>query len=269
MKNKYKNIIYDPWFAQILQRDVYRLVVDDELIEKSREPALRESAGQVPTGQVYDLLRELQSKPLFMYAKVSTTSLFASQFLERVGFNLVDTNVIFNKPIAPRSKFAAHCAVRFAVSSDKSQVMEVARKNFVYSRFHLDRAIPNLLANKIKAEWVGNYFPTSLDYSVGKRGDEMVVAVVDERVVGFLQLLRRNEGQLIIDLIAVDASQRRKGIASDMIAYAESKCHGCERILVGTQVANIPSIRLYEKIGFRLCASKYVFHYHNLPLEEA
>jgi ribosomal protein S18 acetylase RimI-like enzyme len=139
--------------------------------------------------------------------------------------------------------------------------MEVARKNFVYSRFHLDRAVPNVLADKIKAEWVGNYF-------LGKRGDEMVVALVDERVVGFLQLLRRNEN-LIIDLIAVDASQRRKGIARDMIAYAESQYDDCSHIVVGTQVANIPSIRLYEKIGFRLRSSKYVFHYHNLPVEDA
>lgn len=263
MKDKHKNIVYDQWFSDIFQRDVYRLVVDEELIKKGRDVGSPE-----PRGEIYDRLRELQSKPVFMYAKVPCTSLSACNFLEKVGFNLVDTNVVFDKPVVPRRKLAGHCTVRFAVASDKSQVMEVARNNFVYSRFHLDRAVPNVLADKIKAEWVGNYFPTSLEYRVGKRGDEMVVAVVNERVVGFLQLLRRNNN-LIIDLIAVDSSQHRKGIASDMIAYAESECHGSERILVGTQVANIPSIRLYEKIGFRLRSSKYVFHYHNLPVEDA
>jgi ribosomal protein S18 acetylase RimI-like enzyme len=172
----------------------------------------------------------------------------------------VDTNVVFEKPIAPAHEFAGYCAVRFVIPSDERQVVELARRSFVYSRFHLDSAIPKAVADTVKAEWVASYF-------AGKRGDEMVIALVDETVVGFLLLLWGNDGVLTIDLIAVDGNQRRKGIASDMITYAESQCHGCSRIKVGTQLANIPSIRLYEKIGFRMCMSKYVFHYHNLPVE--
>jgi ribosomal protein S18 acetylase RimI-like enzyme len=134
----------------------------------------------------------------------------------------------------------------------------LARRSFDYSRFHLDSVIPASVADTIKAEWAGNYF-------AGQRGDEMVVAVMRGTVVGFLLLLRGDKGVLNVDLIAVDRDMRRKGISSDMIAYAESQCRNCSRILVGTQVANVPSIRLYEKIGFRLFASHYVFHYHNPP----
>ena len=250
MMDEHKNIVHDQWLAQILQRDVYRLVVDDDLIEKAADQASRE----------HRLLRELQSRPVFMYAKVPTVSVRSIRFLEALGFSLVETNVVFEKPRAPTHEFAGHCAVRFAVPEDKSQVMGLAQKSFVYARFYVDAAIPRAVADTIKAEWAGNYF-------AGKRGDEMVVAPVNERIVGFLLLLRGNNGSLIIDLIAVDGDQRRAGIASDMIAYAECQCRGCSRMLVGTQVTNRPSIRLYEKIGFRMLASQYVFHYHNLPVE--
>jgi ribosomal protein S18 acetylase RimI-like enzyme len=255
MKVEHKNIIFDQWLAQILQRDVYKFVIDDELIEKTGDQAARE----------YRLLRELQSRPVFMYAKVSAIAPSAVKFLETLGFNLVDTNVVFEKPIASQQRFAGHCAVRFALPEDKNQVVALAEKSFVYSRFHLDKSIPEVIANTIKATWVGNFF-------AGKRGDQMVVALmgeasVNEVIVGFLQLLQRNN-DLTIDLIAVAENQRRKGVAGDMIAYAESQYQDCSRILVGTQVANIPSVRLYEKLGFRLCASNYVFHYHNLPLGE-
>jgi ribosomal protein S18 acetylase RimI-like enzyme len=33
-------------------------------------------------------------------------------------------------------------------------------------------------------------------------------------------------------------------------------------IVVGTQAANIPSVRLYESLGFRLRSSQYVLHHH-------
>jgi hypothetical protein len=31
---------------------------------------------------------------------------------------------------------------------------------------------------------------------------------------------------------------------------------------VGTQAANIPSLRLYESFGFRVCETAYVLHAH-------
>jgi ribosomal protein S18 acetylase RimI-like enzyme len=134
-------------------------------------------------------------------------------------------------------------------------VVEVAGRSFKYSRFHLDRAIPAELANKIKAAWVGNYF-------AGRRGQQMVIALVEGTIGGFVQLLYSQDKILTIDLIAVAENQRRKGIAGDMIAFAEAECGPFEHIRVGTQIANIPSMRLYEKLGFRVTEAHYVFHYH-------
>ena len=247
MNVSHKKIIYDQWLAKILQRDTYRLVADEDLIQKASDE----------TSSECQLLRELQSRPIFMYAKIPTTCLCAVNFLDRLGFSLVDTNVVFEKEIEQAHRFADNCVVRLSTPKDKSQVMELSKNGFAYSRFHLDSMISAPVANLIKAQWAGNYFAGAA------RGHKMVVALVDEAIVGFL-LLVRGDDDLIINLIAVDEMQRRKGIASDMIAYAEIQSSGYSRTVVGTQVANIASIRFYEKNGFRLCASNYVFHFHNL-----
>lgn len=238
-------VVTDPWLTDILQRDVYRLVVDVATLGKNGNDILC----------LNDLVESKADRPIFAYTKVATAALPAVKFVEQLGFNLIDTNIVFDKPISSSSTLRGHCQVRLAVPADEAQTVEVARQNFIYSRFHLDNAIPLEVANTIKAEWVRNYF-------LGQRGQQMVVAAVDGRIVGFLQLLYSNDDALIIDLIAVDKEHHRKAIASDMIAFAEANCGGFKQIRVGTQIANIPSIQLYEKIGFRMAGADYVFHYH-------
>ena len=89
----------------------------------------------------------------------------------------------------------------------------------------------------------------------------MVIALLDDEPVGFLQLILKYR-ELFIDLIGVDKNAQGKGLASAMIKYAEENIiHTC--IKVGTQIGNFPSIKLYQKLGFVLNGSDYVFHYHS------
>ena len=41
-----------------------------------------------------------------------------------------------------------------------------------------------------------------------------------------------------------------------------SEEHFGEKIIVGTQISNIPSIKFYQNLGFTPISSDYVFHYH-------
>lgn len=246
MADKHQDFVLDQWLTQVLQRDVYQLLATEDFVRKAENKATAENR----------LLTELQSRRVFIYTKVSTEAPGVVRFLESRGFNLIDTSVTFDKPVAPALAASGAATVRFAVAGDRDQVVELARRSFSYSRFHLDSALTRQEADRIKAEWVKNYF-------AGGRGNAMVVALAGEMVAGFLLLIYGKAGALVIDLIAIDENQRRKGIARDMIAYAESQCHGFTRLSVGTQVANIPSIRLYEGMGFKLASSQYVFHYHH------
>ena len=96
--------------------------------------------------------------------------------------------------------------------------------------------------------------------SEGLNGDEIFTLGV---LVNLLSHALLTLGLLTIDLIATMEKYRGRGIAERMIRYAEGHCHGFDTIKVGTQIANMPSLKLYERMGFRISDSQYVFHYHH------
>jgi len=194
----------------------------------------------------------------FAYSKVLASKPQSAAGLQACGFRLIDTNVQLDLPIAdvgdPTLTLPSGYEVRWAVENDRAGVEAVAGESFVFTRFHLDPDIPDEAANGIKAAWAGNFFD-------GKRGDQMAVATCKGEPVGFLQLLFA-DSTLIIDLIAVAGDHQGNKLASAMIQFAAQENASLDRYLVGTQIANTPSLRAYEKLGFRVCDASYVFHYH-------
>lgn len=237
------HLVPDFWLAERIGRNAYRLAVDENLLGRA---GIDDRA----------LLGYVLSESVFIYSRVSPTFAAGMRFLRRHRFDLVDTNVVFEKAIGGLRPPGAGFEIRDAVPADRNGVVEVAGGSFTCSRFHLDPEIPRAVANRIKADWANNYFE-------GKRGQRMVVAIDERRVAGFLQLLHGRDGVMTIDLVAVDERHRRKGMAREMIAFAETTATGMQRVRAGTQVANAASIRLYEDLGFRFVEAAYVFHYHN------
>lgn len=233
-------IVCDQWLSEIFGHDVCKVVVDDELVKSGAD----------------ELTTKIAGKPVFVYTKVPVECLCYVNFLEELGFRLVEANVVFEKQIAGAPDLASNCVLRFSEPGDEEQVTALAGRSFKYSRFHLDPLIPGEVANRVKTGWAANFF-------AGRRGQRMVIAEINDRIIGFAQLLFGKGGCLTIDLIAVDEGARRKGVGRDMISFAESGCEGFEKIRAGTQVANIASIRLYEKCGFMVVGANYVFHYHS------
>jgi len=232
----------DQWLSEMFGHDVLRLALNGPRDEDDFDLCK-------------DIRQHLERRPIFIYTKISVDAIRYIHGLEKVGFRLVDTSIIFEKKIVTDRTFCASTAIRFARGEDKAEVERIALRNFLYSRFHLDPKIPDEIANTVKANWATNFF-------TGTRGDAMVVSEHEGRLAGFLQLLYHG-ANITIDLIAVDQMYRRNHIASDMIDFAQRNLNGAKSIRVGTQVANLPSMALYEKTGFMIADAAYVFHYHN------
>ncbi len=237
-------IAADSWLAGILERPVHRVTgsvaVDDEA---SR---LR--------------LQELAAQSGFSYARVPTADMHSLDAFQAAGFRVVDTGITLDASSAPEraqvdSTGHPYATVRLARAEDASAVERIARAGFALSRFHLDPRIAPTLADEVKAQWAANFFR-------GKRGDYMVVAERGGEVAGFLQLLAEPHGLLVIDLIAVGAAHRKRGLAGAMICHAGQHCGRVARMRVGTQAANLDSLRLYQKLGFLISATAYVVHCH-------
>jgi GNAT superfamily N-acetyltransferase len=224
-----------------------------------RDAFLEEWLGY-PVGRVRDAaalpdaLADLNSYPRWMLeARAPSDRIGQAEPFTRCGFRLVDTNVQLTRVPGPLPALTKFC--RFATADDEQQVRAIAAQSFSLTRFHQDRRIPNETADRIKEEWVGNFFN-------GRRGQWMVVAEDELGVSGFLQLLKSGE-VVVIDLIAVAARARSKGVARSMIAYAAISCLGRDAELkVGTQLANSTSLRLYTKLGFQVSQATHVFHLH-------
>jgi ribosomal protein S18 acetylase RimI-like enzyme len=216
-------------------------------------PALR--LDRADTGDA-GWIGRLDHEDLFITVKLPAHDVAALGELEAIGFRVVDAALTFSAAaVGPQ---AADPRVRAARRGDRERVAELAGRAFRFSRFHLDPAIPRALADRVKQSWAANFF-------AGARGDAMVVAEQDGAILGFLQLLHGASSGFVIDLIAVAPEAARQGLARAMIGFAAAQgVNGAAPSgwRVGTQAANIASVRLYESLGFRLEHAQFVLHHH-------
>lgn len=191
----------------------------------------------------------------FIQAKIPVSNTQDISLLESLGFHLVDTNIVFSKKIEKSDDFSSKVKIRHAKLEDSHALGDLANDNFIFTRFHLDQNISKQCANDIKREWVKNFF-------TGKRGQALLVAEsADHSIAGFNQLIF-NKDELTIDLIAVDKKFQGQGMGKELIQAAQNLYPQFKKFIVGTQIANLSSIGLYQRMGFKLEQAKYVLHYH-------
>ncbi|GAB6126588.1 GNAT family N-acetyltransferase [Humidesulfovibrio idahonensis] len=207
---------------------------------------------------------DVPAGPCFVGAKAAADDAPALLRLQQLGFRVVDVNLQLVRPAEPLVMAAGTAGgVRFASPGDEPGVRALARAAFEHNRFHRDPEVGPELAGRIKEEWAANFF-------AGRRGDWMIVAEATAQaapgtgaVAGFLQLLSGPGGALVIDLVAVDAAWRGRGLARAMIAQALGACRTQPPPMrVGTQLGNAASLRLYAGLGFRHESASYVLHLH-------
>lgn len=187
------------------------------------------------------------------FAKVDVADTPAGVRLQDAGFRIVDTNVTFEHkggtPAAPAVSVAP------AAGGHAEALINLAGRAFRYSRFHLDPALPDDLANRVKREWVRNY-------TTGRRGLELLAAVDGATPVGFLAVLEQGDAR-VIDLVAVAPEAQGRGVGRTLVdTFVRRHAGNGRRLVVGTQLANAPSLRLYAACGFEVASASYVFHLH-------
>ena len=200
-----------------------------------------------------------QQQRAFYYSKVDVNRIDVARRLGALGFFVADTNVCLrlDRPTSVAFDFPG-VSVGDVAASDAALVLEVAGSAFRYTRFHQDPFIGADLAHAIKRAWCSSYLN-------GQRGDRLFVAKVDGRVAGFLAALTVDPGgnRAIIDLIGVAPAFQRRRVGSALTAaFIAHYRDRASMLQVGTQVANVASIRLYERFGFSLVSSEYVLHLH-------
>jgi ribosomal protein S18 acetylase RimI-like enzyme len=188
-------------------------------------------------------------------ARIDAADVGALAALEAAGMRVVNvTNTLTADPSEPLLGADA-VEVREADPERDQELLDVAERSFRYSRFHLDPEVPQAVADRIKRDWVWSYLN-------GLRGDELLVAVKDERPVGFLCGLPRDDVR-VIDLIGVAPEAQGLGAGRSLVrAFHERAAGRCDAVEVGTQVANTPATAFYERLGYLAVRAAYDLHMH-------
>ena len=235
-------LVPDAWLSGVFGYDVIRVVIEkDELVD----PKTVFPNDSLP-------------QRAFYYIKVPVTSVQQVGALTNAGFRVIDVNVTFERVPVQQVNSNNSILVRDVQAGDENAVLEIAETAFTYSRFHLDPFIPKELADKIKREWIANYLRHL-------RGERLLVAEIDGKPAGFLALLVTGDTEKfgVIDLIGVAKSMQGRGVGKRLVEYhIQDAYRKYSHLIVGTQIANVPSIQLYAKCGYNISDSTYVLHAH-------
>lgn len=250
----------DAWLSQQLEREAFRMVIEPRG-ETGKPPVVACADPDVHFLASCFPARAAKPQPVFYYAKVSTQHVETVGALTTLGFRVVDVNVTLSCSPQMIANPVCHASlvVREAGADESEAIATIARSCFRYSRFHLDPAIPTEQANAIKRAWIHSYLTR-------QRGEQLLVALANGKPAGFLAVLETTvEGRpsRVIDLVGVDPTYQRCGVGKALVGAFLVECTKRGTLaLVGTQAANIPSLRLYESLGFRVCETTYVLHAH-------
>lgn len=175
---------------------------------------------------------------------------------EQTNAFLADVNIQFEKKIFYQ-EMEPQCHICSAASFGEkySDIFLLACGGFKYSKFERDEGLLLRGGDRVYEEWVKN----SVDDT-----NKFYIYYVTTAVNGFI-LYRIEDDCAIIEIALVDPLYQRQGIISKLIRSLEGALYekGIKKLIVGTQMDNIPAINVYHKLGFSESKHVSVFHLWN------
>lgn len=139
----------------------------------------------------------------------------------------------------------------------EATLIELAIQAGEYSRFNLDKRFPKGSFSDLYKRWIVN--------SLGRKiaNEVFVLKGLQGEYEGMITLGTKY-GKADIGLIAVDEKYRGKGTGHKLIVAAEHWAMNVlqtNQIQVVTQGFNLPACSFYEKQGFKVASSIFIYHW--------
>ena len=200
-----------------------------------------------------------QHEVQFLITRCSTKDLSAVQAMQRNGFLLMDTMVYFRYDLmctaVPERR---DVDIRFVQGDDTEIVSRIASQAFheYDGHYHADPRLNRSSCDDLYVDWALRSC-TQKDLA-----DEVLVAKLDDEVVGFLtiKLLKNQEADGRLFAVLPQAHGRGIGQALLIEALHWSKLHGLNAMVISTQITNIASQISQVRVGFYPHESFYTFH---------
>ena len=192
-------------------------------------------------------------KPFFLSIKSKKKLIFKKK-IKNIKISLISKLIYFERDFKKNLLINIKC--RKAKKSDIKKIINLAKENNLKSRFIKDKFIPRSFKIKYRSEWVRNFFRK-------KRGDYLLVAEKNNKILGFILILKKKK-TFNIDLVAAGKKYRKKKVASSLINFINNKImKNKDKIVAGTQIDNLIAIKMYKKLGFIRKKNKtFCYHIH-------
>ena len=192
----------------------------------------------------------------FVSCRIPDDQTALASALEDFGFRRIETQLGYRCSLEPVPDAAGSDRVVRARDADENSCVEIARRAFIYDRFHSDPLIDQEKADALKARWTQNSFRGRADACL------VIPDEATSTAAGFVLCMRKGE-DAVIDLIAVDPDHHGEGLGKALVAGALAHYRGqADAMQVGTQDTNHRSIALYESMGFVLQEKMATYHWH-------
>ena len=135
----------------------------------------------------------------------------------------------------------------------KDSLFKLIKNNFIYSRFGADKLIPKKIVDKIYYQWLSD--------SISMKKKEFYCIVNSSNKVVSCIIVKNDIDKIIIDLTVSNKRYQGRGFAGSILRHIINK-YPEKDIIVGTELENVPALKLYKKFKFKQIEKKFVYHLH-------
>jgi ribosomal protein S18 acetylase RimI-like enzyme len=195
-----------------------------------------------------------------LIARCTTRELRTAQEMESRGFLLMDTLVYYSFDLTQRAipDDAPRVHIRKFVRDDTAQVETVAAAAFkgYYGHYHADSRLDERKCDEGYVAWAVRSC-TSKEVA-----SEVLVAEIDDKIVGFLTLRLNNASEMEGLLFGIAPESQRSGVGRALMLSGLELCKEkrAKRMVISTQVTNVAVQRVWCRLGFEPAHSYYTFH---------
>lgn len=173
---------------------------------------------------------------------------------EAIGAELVDEKVLYSKICQKREKSSE--VMLYGLPEPTESLYELALVSGEFSRFRLDKRLPEGSYEHLYRKWIENACPR-------EGSNKRILVYVEDNIPRGMITVDFKDDYAQIGLVAVDPQYQHQGIGTKIMSTLERGLfeEGVMTIDVATQKANMDACRWYEKNGFKVKSVTPIYHW--------
>lgn len=195
-----------------------------------------------------------------LIARCFVDELTTAQDMESRGYSLMDTLIYFKRKLAVAAipDFSDAVLIRPVKEEEAENIAALAVDMFrgYQGHYHADRRLNRADCDQVYSSWA---YRSILSRQVA---DVVLIAEHEGHIAGFVALRMNSQTEGEGTLYGVSPAVQGHGIGRNLIigALRWLESYGADSMIISTQITNIPSQKVWVRLGFEPLHAQYTFH---------